>query len=62
MKKIQEFNASPHHDAAMRISADTIWQSVWARQRNAQLREDGALISSKELGRQLRLGLSERLN
>ncbi|MCL8000036.1 PLxRFG domain-containing protein, partial [Brucella sp. 21LCYQ03] len=60
MAKIKKFNSSPQHKA-VQISQDALRRSIQTRRRNAKLRDDGALITNQELGRQLRSKLPERL-
>ncbi|RUR05971.1 PLxRFG domain-containing protein [Brucella abortus] len=61
LKRIQDFNASPYN-RAIQITGETLQRSLRTRRRNAQLREDGALITNREMGAQLRRGLPERIN
>ncbi|MRN67953.1 PLxRFG domain-containing protein [Brucella sp. 10RB9213] len=61
LKRIQEFNASPYN-RVIQINGESLQRSLRTRRRNAQLREDGALITNRELGIQLRRGLPERIN
>ncbi|MBJ6722450.1 PLxRFG domain-containing protein [Bacillus sp. PR5] len=61
IKRIQDFNASPYN-RAIQISGESLQRSLKTRRRNSQLREDGALITNRELGVQLRKGLPERIN
>lgn len=58
--KIKKFNSSPEHKA-VQISQDALRRSIQTRRRNAKLRDDGALITNQELGRQLRSKMPERL-
>nr|WP_278422976.1 PLxRFG domain-containing protein [Brucella anthropi]DAM62828.1 MAG TPA: Type I restriction enzyme [Caudoviricetes sp.] len=60
MQKIRRFNSAPEHKA-VQISQDALRRSIKTRRRNAKLREDGALITNQELGKQLRSRLPERL-
>jgi len=60
MEAIKRFNATPA-GRTMKITPETLRQSLKVRQRNATKREDGVLIENRQLGRQLREQLPERV-
>ncbi|MDA4845960.1 PLxRFG domain-containing protein [Hoeflea poritis] len=53
LKRIQAFNASPHH-RGVAISPKTVRNSLRTRRRNEIRRKDGVLIQNEYLGHQLR--------
>lgn len=60
LEAIKAFNRSPF-GKTMPVTAETLRNSLRARQRNAAKKEDGVLIENQKLGKRLREALPERV-
>lgn len=60
LEAIKAFNRSPF-GKTMPVTAETLRNSLRARQRNAAKKEDGVLIENQQLGKRLREALPERV-